>query len=62
MGQPKWSRSALRVPRRRWPTVAPPWVPLALAVARSCSPSIIEAATARERGHVSSSVHPRARA
>eukprot|EP00962_Isochrysis_galbana_P029647 scaffold9517_cov117-Isochrysis_galbana.AAC.3 len=63
MGQPKWSRRALRVPRRRWPTVAPPWVPLALAVAaRSCLPSIIEAATARERGHVSSSDHPRARA
>eukprot|EP00962_Isochrysis_galbana_P034314 scaffold11616_cov93-Isochrysis_galbana.AAC.2 len=30
MGQPKWSRSTLRVPRRRWPTVAPPWVPLSV--------------------------------
>jgi hypothetical protein len=60
MGQPKWSRRRrdLRVLRR--PTVEPPWAPFASAVARPCSPSMSDAATAREMGHVSASDYPRA--
>jgi hypothetical protein len=60
--QPKWSLSDLSDVRILWPTVLPCCEPHFAAVARSCSPSTSDTATAAEIGHVSSSDQPRARA
>eukprot|EP00962_Isochrysis_galbana_P033592 scaffold11275_cov108-Isochrysis_galbana.AAC.13 len=60
MGHPKLSCKAVRFWRKLSPTVNPPRFPgEATPVARRCSKSIIEAATAAESGHYATKVNVR---